>query len=42
MNDLILVTAADMAEDGFRRRLKLEEVVYPPERIHNTPSPRAP
>ena len=28
--------------DGSRRRLKLEEVVYQPERIDNSPLPRAP
>ena len=28
--------------DGSRRRLKLEQVVYQPERIANTPLPRAP
>jgi regulator of nucleoside diphosphate kinase len=28
--------------DGARRRLKLEEVLYQPERIGNSPLPRAP
>lgn len=28
--------------DGSRRRLKLEEVLHQPERVRNTPLPRAP
>jgi hypothetical protein len=40
MSELIMVSAADMAV--LNRRLTLEEVLHQPERLGNSPLPRAP